>query len=132
MKIKEIISKHPRFVMYAIFGIISTALEFAVYALLCKCMPYLYANIIAFHCGIICSFILNRKFNFKKEDKTALRFAAFYLVQIVSLALSELILFLCVDIAGWNTILAKCISIIPTTFVPFLLNKHITFGKPLS
>ena len=126
---KEIYSRHPRFVWYAIFGIISTGLEFAIYAVLCKYIPYLYANIIGFHCGVICSFLLNRKFNFKKEDKTVLRFTSFYLIQIICLALNSLILSLCVDVAHWNLMVSKGLSIVLTALLPFFLNKYITFGK---
>lgn len=129
MKFKEIIRRHPRFFMYALFGIISTGLEFGIYALLCQFMPYLYANIIAFHCGILCSFILNRKFTFKKEDKTIFRFASFYLIQLICLALNSLILYLFVDVAHWNVLVAKIISIALTALLPFFMNKHITFGR---
>ena len=129
MKLKEIYSRHRHFVWYAIFGIISTGLEFAVYALLCRHIPYLYANIIGFHCGVFCSFLLNRKYNFKKEDKAILRFGLFYLVQIVCLLLSTLILYLCVDLGHWNPLIAKALSILLTALLPFFLNKRITFSQ---
>lgn len=129
MTLKELYHRHPRFILYAIFGVISTGLEFGVYALLCKRIPYLYANVIGFHCGVICSFLLNRKYNFKKEDKAALRFASFYLIQIICLALNSLILYLFVDVAHWNLLVSKAISIALTAILPFFLNKYITFGK---
>ena len=129
MNLKEICRRHPRFFWYVVFGIISTGLEFLVYALLCRNIPYLYANVIGFHCGVLCSFLLNRKFNFKKEDKAVLRFATFYLIQIICLALNSLILYLCVDIAHWNLLVSKGLSILLTALLPFFLNKYITFGK---
>ena len=92
-------------------------------------MPYLWANFIAFHCGILCSFILNRNINFKKEDKTILRFSLFYLIQIVCLLLGSLILYLCVEKLEWNPLTAKALSIVLTALLPYFLNKHITFGK---
>ena len=115
--------------MYAFFGIVSTGLEFLIFALLYKIMPYLWANIIAFHCGLVCSFLLNRSINFKKEDKTVIRFASFYLVQIICLALNSLILYLCIDLGQWNPLIAKGFSIVVTALLPFFLNKYITFGK---
>lgn len=129
VKLKDIYRKHPRFILYAIIGIVSTGLEFLIYALLYRYIPYLYANIIGFHCGILCSFILNRKYNFKKEDKAVLRFTSFYLIQIICLAINSLILYLCVDIAGWNQLITKGLSIALTALLPFFLNKYITFGK---
>ena len=114
-----------------IFGIISTGVEFLVYVLLYRFIPYLSANIIGFHVGVVCSFILNRNFNFKKEDKTVLRFASFYLIQVVCLVLNTLILYLLVDVAHFDAILAKAISIPLTALIPFFLNKHLTFSKRL-
>ena len=129
MKLRQFYSKHRHFILYAIIGIISSGLEFAVFALLFKCMPYLWANIIAFHCGIICSFLLNRSYNFKREDKVVLRFASFYLIQIICLALNTLILFLCIDIGNWNPLISKGLSIVLTALLPFFLNRSITFRK---
>ena len=129
LKLKEFYRKYRQFLLYVLFGIISTGLEFAVFALLYKFMPYLWANVIGFHCGVICSFILNRNFNFKKEDKTVIRFASFYLVQIICLALNSLILYLCIDLGNWNPLIAKGFSIVLTALLPFFLNRYITFGK---
>ena len=129
MKLKPFYSKYRHFILYAFFGVISTGLEFGIYALLCKAIPYLWANTIGFHCGVICSFLLNRNINFKKENKTIIRFASFYLVQVICLALNSLILYLCIDIGQWNPLIAKGFSIVLTALLPFFLNKYITFGK---
>ena len=131
MTLRSIYSSHRHFILYALFGVVSTGVEFALFALLYRYMPYLWANAIAFHCGILCSFILNRNINFKKEDKTILRFAFFYVVQIICLLLNSLILYLCVDVGHWNPLIAKAFSIALTALLPFYLNKHITFGKRL-
>lgn len=104
-------------------------MEFGIYALLCRFMPYLWANIIGFHVGIICSFLLNRRFNFKKEDKVILRFTSFYLIQLFCLAINSVLLYLLIDFAGWNQLIAKGFTIVLTALLLFFLNKHITFRK---
>ena len=131
LKLRQFYRKYRHFILYGIFGVISTGVEYLIFALLYKYIPYLWANTIGFHCGIICSFILNRNWNFKKEDKIVLRFASFYLIQLVSLALNSLILYLCVDFGNWNPLIAKGFSIALTALLPFFLNKHITFGKKI-
>ena len=100
-----------------------------VFALLFKYIPYLWANIIGFHCGIVCSFMFNRNLNFKKENRTLLRFTTFYLIQIICLALSSIVLYLCIDFGNWNPLIAKGFSIALTALLPFFLNKQITFGS---
>ena len=131
LTLHSIYRSHRHFFLYALFGVISTGVEFALFAILYHCIPYLWANVIAFHCGILCSFILNRNINFKKENKTILRFGLFYLIQIICLLLNTLILYLCVDIGHWNPLIAKALSIVLTALLPFFLNKHLTFGKRL-
>ena len=131
MTVKQIYRKYRHFILYGLFGVVSTGLEFAVFALLYRHISYLSANIIGFHCGIFCSFLLNRNLNFKKEDKTILRFASFYLIQVVCLLLNSLILYLCIDLAHWNLLISKGFSIVLTALLPFFLNRSITFGKRL-
>ena len=131
LDLRSIYRSHRHFFLYALFGVVSTGMEFGVFALLYRCMPYLWANVIAFHLGILCSFILNRNINFRKEDKTILRFGIFYGVQIICLLLNSLILYLCVDLGHWNPLIAKALSIVLTALLPFFLNKYITFGKHL-
>ena len=115
-------------VLYALFGTISTALEFGVYSLLCLWSPYEPANFVGFHCGIFCSYLLNLNFNFKTPDKKAKRFLLFYLVQVICLTISSLSLYLLIDIAGLGKIVAKGISILFVALLPYLLNRYITFS----
>jgi len=129
LKLRQFYSKNRHFILYCLIGVISTGVEFLVFALLFKLIPYLWANIIGFHCGIVCSFLLNRSINFKKENKIILRFTTFYLIQIICLTLNSLILYLCIDHGHWNPLIAKGFSIVLTALLPFYLNKRITFGK---
>lgn len=131
MKIRQFYSKHRHFILYGIFGVISTGVEFLVYALLFNYIPYLWANIIGFHCGIICSFLLNRSFNFKKGNRALLRFTTFYLIQIICLALNSMVLYLFIDYGHWNPLIAKGFSIVLTALLPFYLTRQITFGSKL-
>ena len=131
MNLRQIYRKHRHFYLYAIIGVISTLVEFVVYALLYKQIPYMWANVIGFHCGIICSFLLNRSFNFKKEDRVILRFTTFYLIQLFALALSSLILYLGVDLLHLNPLISKGLSIVVTALLPFFLNRSLTFSRRL-
>lgn len=128
-RIKLLYLNHRNFVLYAIFGAISTGLEFALYSALCLVMPFQWANVIGFHVGILCSFYLNRHFNFKVEDNIMLRFVSFYLVQLVGLGISSLTLHILINVFGFGNNLAKLISIAVVALLLFLLNNYITFRK---
>lgn len=121
--------KYRNFILYALIGIFSTGVEFAVYFLLCRLMPYLWANVIGFQCGILCSYFLNRSINFKVFDRILHRFLLFFLVQTFCLLISETLLYVLVDMAGIEKLLAKGLTFIPLAVLPYILNKNISFRK---
>ena len=127
--IKHLYHKFRHLILYGIIGGFCATLDFGIYTLLCHfaVLPYLWANVISIHCGIICSFLLNRTFNFKVKDKTPQRFVSFYVVGLIGLGISELMLYLMVTIGNWNEVLCKLISVIVVALIQFVLNKYITF-----
>ena len=129
MQLKPLYARFRNLILYGLIGGFCAALDFGVYSLLCHfgILSYMWANIVSTHVGIFTSFFLNRSFNFKVKDKAPLRFVSFYLVGLVGLGISELLLFLLVDIAGWNEIICKLFSIAVVALIQFLLNKYITF-----
>lgn len=127
--IKTLYARFRNLILYGLIGGFCAALDFGIYTLLChfQLMPYLWANVISIHVGIFCSFFLNRSLNFKVKDKAPLRFLSFYIVGLIGLAISEGILYLMVDLAQWNELLSKLISVVIVALVQFCLNKFITF-----
>lgn len=127
--LKELYRKFRNLILYGIIGAFSASLDFGIYSGLYywDIMPYLWANIISIHVGIFTSFVLNRSINFKMKDKVKTRFLSFYTVGIVGLGISTIMLWLMVDMAQWNEIVCKLITIVVVALVQFLLNKHITF-----
>lgn len=129
MKIKELIFKYRELILYGIIGGLCASLDFGVYSLLSLWIPFLWANIISVHCGIICSFVLNRNFNFKVKDNTGKRFISFYLVGLAGLGLSELLIYLLTYKFEWHYIVAKLLTVVVVALFQFVLNKLITFNR---
>ena len=129
ISIRTLYSRFRNLILYGLIGGFCAGLDFGIYTLLCHfdILPYLWANVISIHCGIICSFFLNRGVNFKVKDKAWIRFLSFYMVGLVGLGISELMLYLMVDLAAWNEIASKLISVVVVALVQYLLNKFITF-----
>jgi putative flippase GtrA len=127
--VKQIYSRYRDLILYGIIGGFCAALDFGLYTLLGLWMPYLWANVISVHAGILCSFLLNRQYNFKVKDHAAQRFTVFYVVGLMGLALSELLIYLMATCFGMNYIIAKLITVVIIALFQFLLNKFITFKK---
>ena len=120
-------------ILYGIIGSCSAGLDFIIYTLLVQeiGMQYLAANCISVLVGISVSFMLNRSYNFKVKDHAARRFATFLTIGLLGLVMSNVILYLCIDIWGMHKIVAKLLSIVIVVGMQFLLNKFVTF-KPTS
>ncbi|MDR1459623.1 MAG: GtrA family protein [Bacteroidales bacterium] len=131
--IRACYQRYRTLILYGIIGGTSAGLDFGIYTLLCKCeINYQLANLISVHCGIFCSFLLNRGYNFKVTDKILLRFLSFYIIGLSGWLISAALLHVMVDMKGINEIYAKLLTIIVVAISQFLLNKFITFKKTKS
>lgn len=127
MMLTRLFNKYRHLILYGIIGALCASIDFGVYSLLSHWIPYLVANIISVHCGIFCSFYLNRNYNFKVKDNTGKRFISFYLVGLAGLGLSEVLLFVFADKMGWHYLAAKLLTVIVVALFQFVLNKFVTF-----
>lgn len=129
--IKKLYYKFHHLILYGIIGSFSSGLDFAIYTFLVQVVgvQYLVANCISVLGGITTSFILNRNYNFKVKDNTKRRFTIFLTVGLCGLVLSNLILYVCIDVLDMNKLISKLLSIALVVFFQFLVNKYLTF-KP--
>ena len=127
--LNKLYHKFHHLILYGIIGSFSSSLDFTIYTILVQCLglQYLLANCISVLGGITTSFILNRNYNFKVKDNTKRRFAIFLTVGLCGLMLSNLILYVCIDVIGLNKVISKLLSIVLVVFFQFLLNKYLTF-----
>ena len=131
MTIKALFTKFRDLILYGIIGCFTSSIDFLVYTALVSWIGlyYIAANCISVLVGISTSFVLNRKYNFKVKDKTGRRFLVFLTVGLCGLMMSNLILYLCIDVMKWNELISKLASIVLVVFFQFLLNKYVTFKK---
>lgn len=125
----KIYSKFRNLILYGIIGAFSSGLDFLLYSLFVEIFGwhYILSNCISVLAGISTSFILNRSYNFKVKDKARTRFAIFLTVGLCGMLVSNLILYLCIDVMDLNMIISKILSIVLVVAFQFVLNKYITF-----
>lgn len=118
-------------ISYGFIGMLSAGLDAFIFTGLFTWLqwdPYI-ANAISIHCGILCSFALNRKITFRATDKTGKRFLMFYGTGLFGLLLSQGILWLGPRFCE-SVLLVKLASIFLVAAVQFLLNRTFAFGQP--
>lgn len=127
--ILKIYSKFRNLILYGIIGSCSSGLDFLLYSMFVEFFGwhYILSNCISVLAGISTSFILNRSYNFKVKDKTKTRFAIFLTIGLCGMLVSNLILYLCIDVMDLNKIISKILSIVLVVAFQFVLNKYITF-----
>lgn len=118
-------------ILYGIIGSFTSALDFAVFTMLSKYIGihYIVANCISVLVGISTSFALNRSINFKVKDKTGKRFLIFLTVGLCGLLLSNVILYVGIDMLSGDELIVKLASIVLVVGFQFILNKFITFKE---
>ena len=135
MTIREAIigfyGKFRNLILYGIIGSCTATLDFLIFTGLTQCasIRYMVANVISCGTGILCSFLLNRKYNFRVTDHTLRRMIIFFSVGIFGMFLSSVLLRFCIEELKWNELFSKVASIIIVVIIQFLLNKYISFRE---
>ena len=117
-------------ILYGIIGGGSALFDFMLFSLMYKFagINEFIANAISVHAGIAMSFVLNRKYNFKKTDRIPFRAVSFYLTGLLGLILSAGLLWLG-NLLTLPVIEVKFVSIFIVAVVQFIMNKLIAFRE---
>ena len=129
--ITSLYSKFRNLILYGIIGCCTASLDFLIFTGLTQftSIHYIIANVISCSTGILCSFLLNRKYNFKVTDHTMRRMVVFFSVGIFGLFLSSVILHFCIDDLHWGELISKLTSIVIVVIIQFFLYKYISFRE---
>lgn len=129
--LKSVYLKFRNLILYGIIGSFTSALDFVVFTMLSKYIGihYIVANCISVLVGITTSFVLNRSLNFKVKDKKGKRFIIFLTVGLCGLVLSNLILYVGINLLDGDELIVKLASIVLVVGFQFLLNKFVTFKE---
>jgi putative flippase GtrA len=126
----EQIERRRNFILYSAIGVSGATLDFVLFEILFWAGSSMQiANFISVSAGIINNFFLNARLNFRVSDRLIRRFAAFYAVGMVGLALSAAILELGVGWLGFSARVAKASSIVIVVVTQYSLNKVLAFRR---
>ncbi|MCQ2285490.1 MAG: GtrA family protein [Bacteroidales bacterium] len=128
MKLNTLLTKHKNFIIYCLIGCINTIVDFSIFTLLTYWgLYYIISHVISYHCGILCSFFLNRHFNFKVKDKTFRRFLSFYGISLIALCSSAALLYLFVDVLCLGCFITDLLP--NSNFILDIFHNYLAFNK---
>jgi putative flippase GtrA len=123
---------YKQFIKFCIIGALNTIIDYAIYLLLNRVygLYFLYANIIAITVAMTSSFIFNKYWTFRNnEKKIPIQSVKFIIVNVIYFFLNNSIVFALANYFAIYDILAKIAATIVGLFWNFIANRYWTFKK---
>lgn len=132
---KNLIEKYRSFIMYAIFGVLTTVVNIAVYYLSYNLigMSNVSSTMIAWIIAVAFAFITNKMWVFDSGSFgwkiLAHEIPTFFGSRLVTGFLDVAIMYLAVDIMAWNSMIWKIISNLIVIILNYVASRFIIFKK---
>jgi len=133
--IKKLCIKYKSIIMYGIFGVLTTAVNYFVYWLCAHPLSLdpLVSNTIAWIAGVIFAYITNRIFVFESQENTPSgiikEVVSFVASRLFTLLVETLIMYIFVKKLGFNDLIIKLIANVVVIILNYVLSKLIVFKK---
>ena len=131
----EYLNKYKSFIMYAIFGVLTTAVNMVTYYFCFNVIGIanVPSTIIAWVLAVAFAFITNKLwvFDSKGFDKKTLlhEMPTFFGARLATGVLDVVIMYLAVDVMHWNSTIWKLISNVLVIILNYVASKLIIFRK---
>lgn len=134
-KIRALVIKYWDVVSYLFFGVLTTVVNYLVYLPIYNFLGISAAvsNVIAWAAAVAFAYLTNKPFVFKSHDwsmKTVLpELGKFVGCRVASGAMETAIIFLTVDLLGWNGNIWKLITSVLVVTLNYIASKLVVFRK---
>lgn len=127
-KIKKIFEYQQ--IRFLFVGGLNTLVGYGSYALLLFLgLNYFLANTISYIIGIIHSYIWNKKFTFKSNNKSILEVIKFVFVYVINYLIGLGFLSLFINVFNVNEYIAGVLNLVVTTLISYFGHKYFSFSK---
>ncbi len=119
-------------IKFGLIGIMNTAIDFGIFTLLTMVFAIgsVISHVISYSCGVINSYFFNRTWTFQRKDKSsAAEFIKFVVVNLISLGVSSLVMYLLAEIAGLHIYISKLAAVFCSLAVNFAGSKLFVFRE---
>ncbi len=131
MKIKKLFNR--QFILYLVFGFLTTVVSISVFALFTKVIPLneLIANIISWILAVFFAFLTNKKwvFNDNSDNSPLLKMIKFYSARLITLFIEEIVIFVFITILSLNALGVKIAAQAVVIILNYILSKVFVFKK---
>ena len=134
-KLRNLLKKHWDLVLYLVFGVLTTAVDYLVYFLLSHCTGLLASvcNVLAWVAAVAFAYVTNKPFVFKSRDWSASavlpELGKFVGSRAMSGVLQTLLILLTADILGFNGDIMKIATSVIVIVLNYITSKMFVFRK---
>ncbi len=134
-KIKKLIKQYWDILPYLIFGVLTTVVNYLVYlpAYNILGLSAAVSNAIAWVVAVAFAYLTNKPFVFKSYDwskETVIpELTKFVSCRVASGVMETGIIFVAVDLLGWNAIIWKLVTSVLVVILNYIFSKLIVFKK---
>ena len=135
MKAKELYLKYKDILYYGIFGVLTTLVNIAVYWLMAHPLGFrtVPSSVIAWFAAVSFAYLTNRKWVFHSEASTGREIlreiVSFFICRLATGVLDWVIMYVSVDILGWNDVWMKFFANITVIVLNYIASKLVIFKK---
>ncbi len=135
-KLKSLFVKYYDIIAYLFFGVCTTVINIAAYALCAKIFHFntIASTTIAWIISVAFAYITNRIWVFKSKNTTKKEIireiVSFVAARLATGLLDIAIMYICVDLWHWPDILMKIISNAIVIILNYIASKLFIFAKP--
>ena len=133
--IRKFLQKYYDILVYLVFGVLTTVVNYLVYL---PCynllgLPAVVSNVIAWVVAVAFAYVTNKPFVFRSHDwsaKTVIpELSKFVGTRVASGGLESAIIWVTVDVLGWNGNIWKLITSVLVVILNYVFSKLIVFRK---
>lgn len=124
-----------QFIKFSLVGAVNTLIDFSTFFLLTRTMPwfrenYLVANALAFSLAVTNSFLLNKRWTFKDQNKAnlATQYLKFFGLSFITLIITEICLYYLIQQLNIYDLLAKVLVILISVIINFFISRSFIFN----
>lgn len=135
VKLKELFYKYLDFILYAIFGVLTTVVNIVVYWLTAHIFHFgtMPSTLIAWVAAVLFAYVTNRKWVFHSKavgtGKIIKEMISFFVCRIATGAVDWVCMFVFVDIIHINDIFVKIASNVLVIILNYIASKLVVFKK---
>lgn len=132
---KALLEKYRALILYVIFGGLTTLVNIASFYVLERMLgvPTVPATCVAWVLSVLFAYVTNRRWVFESKENSRrgiLReMGSFFLFRLLSGLMDVGIMYVCVDLLGWNSMVVKVASNVLVIIVNYVASKLVIFRQ---